>query len=301
MSVKFIIIFLVIGVMVVVSLAIYLILLSNKSAKNQMQGLLTNPVPRGMLKNQEDIDRIKKLTAVSKAVKPKEDLGVLLFKAGYYSAKDRANYQRKRLLCMLGAPPLMMMILGLTFDFQLVWLVVGLALGVVVGLTLPRSGLDKAIRLREEEVMYYLPLVIEEISISTSSGLEPSSCISQILQLVEQRKSYNAVTDMLNHVVRLVRSGMNLENALIEVGEASGKHDVKHAFMFLAQSIRHGGEMSKQLQDLADAVATTKQTQTEAKIAALPVKATFPLFLVFAGFFLMLMVSIFTRVMTVFD
>ena len=59
--------------------------------------------------------------------------------------------------------------------------------------------------------------------------------------------------------------------------------------------------MSKQLQDLADAVATAKQATVEAKIAALPVKATFPLFLVFAGFFLMLMVSIFTRVMTVFN
>lgn len=301
MSLKLTIILIVVVGIIVMSLAVYLLLISSKSAKDQMQGLLQTGIGRTGPRSKEDIDRIKRMTAVSKAVKEKEDLSTLLFKAGFYAAEDRANYQKKKIICLVGAPPLVMFIMAGLMGFEMIWIVLGLALGLIVGLTLPRSQLDKAIRLREQEVMYYLPLVIEEISISTSSGLEPGSCISHIIHLADQRSSHNAVTDMLTHVIRLVRSGMNLESALVEVGEASGKHDVKHAFMFLAQSIKHGGEMSKQLQDLADSVATNKQTEVEAKISALPVKATFPLFLVFAGFFLMLMVSIFTRVMNVFD
>jgi pilus assembly protein TadC len=92
-------------------------------------------------------------------------------------------------------------------------------------------------------------------------------------------------------------SGLSFQDALIEVGQASGVQEVKHCFNFLAQCAQHGGEISKQLQELANSVMNERQTQIEGKIAALPVKATGPLFLVFAGFFTLMLSGIFVKIL----
>ena len=59
-------------------------------------------------------------------------------------------------------------------------------------------------------------------------------------------------------------------------------------------------EVSKQLQELADAIMIQRQMRVEAKITALPVKATGPLATVFAGFFLLIIAGMFVRVMQAF-
>ena len=101
--------------------------------------------------------------------------------------------------------------------------------------------------------------------------------------------------EMLIHVEKLIRSGLNLEDALTEVGTAYGMPEVKHAFMFLGQCAKHGGELTKQLQELADAVSTQRQVRIEGKITALPVKATGPLTTVFVGFFLLILSGLLVR------
>jgi Flp pilus assembly protein TadB len=168
-------------------------------------------------------------------------------------------------------------------------------LGAVVGFTLPMSWLEKQVRRREEDIFYYLPLVIEQVSIGVSSALDVGPCISQIVAMAHERDSHNPVTEMFVHVEKLMRSGLNLEDSLQEVGDANGMTEVKHAFMFLAQCSRHGGEISKQLQELADSVMVQRQVQIEGKITALPVKATGPLAMVFAGFFALLFSGLLVR------
>ena len=64
--------------------------------------------------------------------------------------------------------------------------------------------------------------------------------------------------------------------------------------------LKHGGEISKQLMELADSVMMQRQVQIEAKITALPVKATGPLVCVFAGFFALLFAGLFVRLMSAF-
>ena len=174
-------------------------------------------------------------------------------------------------------------------------------LGLFIGVVAPYSNLDRRTRIRQEDTLYYLPLVIEQVSIGVSSALDVGPCVSHIVTMADERDSHNPVTEMLVHVEKLMRSGLNLEDAMIEVGESSGMNEVKHAFMFLAQCAKHGGEISKQLQELADSVMVQRQTQVEGKITALPVKATGPLATVFAGFFSLLFAGLIVRLMSAFN
>jgi Flp pilus assembly protein TadB len=169
--------------------------------------------------------------------------------------------------------------------------------GLFVGWALPVSMLEKKIRARQEEVMYFLPLVIEQISIGVSSSLDIGPCLSMVTEMATTRDCHNPVTEMFLHVEKLMKSGLSMDESLIEVGEANGSAEIKHAFLFLAQCSKHGGEISKQLQELADSVMIQRQMFVEAKIATLPVKATGPLAAVFAGFFALLFAGLLVRIM----
>ena len=75
---------------------------------------------------------------------------------------------------------------------------------------------------------------------------------------------------------------------------------MKHAFMSLAQVARHGGDISSQLQELADAVSKQRETMIEEQIKKLEVKASMPVALVFGGFMISLIGALFIRMMDAF-
>ena len=246
-----------------------------------------------------DVETLKRQTKRKEQKSKAEDVPRKLFRAGYFSNEDRSWFQKFRLISFVSAStvfPISLYSLAVAPSLMMI----GIVLGVLIGYALPMSWLEKQIRRREDEIMYYLPLVIEQVSIGVSSALDVGPCIAQIVSMATERDSHNPVTEMFVHVEKLIRSGLNLEDSLVEVGEANGMQEVKHAFMFLAQCSRHGGELSKQLQELADSVMTQRQVQIEGKIAALPVKATGPLATVFAGFFALLFAGLLVRLLSAF-
>jgi len=253
----------------------------------------------GSANNPKTALALKERTGRSGTVKKSETLEGKLFKAGIYSKAERDKFYGSRFIY---APIFGLVAASIGF-FALGRPSLGVmlgALGLFGGFVFPYSRLDKRIRLREEETLYYLPLVIEQVSIGVSSALDVGPCLAQIVKMADERDCHNPVTEMLIHVQRLMKSGLNLEDSLCEVGETNGMSEVKHAFMFLGQCAKHGGEISKQLQELADSVMTQRQTQVEARIIKLPVKATGPLATVFAGFFALLFAGLFVRLFTAF-
>jgi|GEM_PF-631813 len=279
---------------------------SDSTRNTQMQVLLGSKLPAkrdeeaglGQGKSEVDVEWIKKTTArTSRSGKGKKTgLASRLFQAGIYVQRERDRFRILQICSLLLSP----LVIGATAYFfmpnNLLMILICLALGFVVGVALPDAYLSRAIEKRHEEVMYFLPLVVEQISIGVSSALDIGPCVSQVVQMAGDRDCHNPVTEMLVHVERLMHSGLNLEDSLLEVGVASGQSEVKHAFMFLAQCAKHGGEISRQLQELSDAIMIQKQVLTEARIAKLPVMATLPLAMVFAGFFLILLSGLGARV-----
>lgn len=218
------------------------------------------------------------------------------FQAGIYTELDKREYRKfafvSPVVCLFLA-----LIVLVAINASIGMLLGGSVLGLLIGVTIPKSYLERKIRARQEDILKQLPIVIEQVSIGVSSSLDLWPCISHILEMARQRDKFNPTIELFMHTERLIMSGLSFQDALMEVGQASGMQEIKHCFSFLAQCAQHGGEISKQLQELANSVMTERQTQIEGQISALPVKATGPLFFVFAGFFTLMLSGIFVKIL----
>jgi pilus assembly protein TadC len=249
-----------------------------------------------------ELNRLKEASRSSVVVTQKQSLQDLFFRAGIFSPELQKYFKFARILL----PALLAVTaaaLGYTISVPSYapWTAIGcMLLGAALGLQLPITYLNRVIEHRNEDIMYYLPLVVDQIVIGVSASLDIAPCIKNVVALAEERDAHNAVTELLRYVEQYVKSGASLEEALTEVGSLSGQTELKHTFMSLSQVAKHGGEISRQLQELATAVALQRETKVEARIKKLELEATGPVGLVFLSFLGVLLVGIATQVMEVF-
>jgi len=238
---------------------------------------------------QSDFELIKEQTKQAASKKQALTVEEKLFRAGILDVKLKNSFHRLRFFA-----PLAGAILGTIAGFLYgtgMFPLVSLVLGVLIGLQIPVSILERRTESRYEEIIFYLPLVIEQIAIGVSSSLDVGPCIARVVQMADERDSHNVVTELLRMVQFQVKSGVSLEEALTEIGVRTGQTELKHAFLALAQVAKHGGEITRQLNELADAVANQRAMQIEAKIKKLELAATGPVALVFLGFLAILLIG----------
>ena len=143
-------------------------------------------------------------------------------------------------------------------------------------------------------------MVIEQIAIGVSSSLDIGPCLQRIIKMADERDTHNVVTELIQHAEQYIRSGVSLEEALTEIGIKSGHTELKHSFMALGQVAKHGGEITHQLHELANAVSTQRETMIEARIKKLELKATGPVAFVFLGFMITLMAGLMIKIKDMF-
>ncbi|MEY4667776.1 MAG: hypothetical protein RL518_475 [Pseudomonadota bacterium] len=148
----------------------------------------------------------------------------------------------------------------------------GVGVGLVVALQIPTSILRRAKERRDEEIIFYLPLVIDQLVIGVSSSLDIGPCMKWILEMADDRDSHNAVSELLRYAQHYMRSGVALEEALLEVGRLSGHAELKHVLMSLARVTKHGGDITRQLQELASAVTAQREARIDGKVKNLSSK-----------------------------
>lgn len=231
--------------------------------------------------------RIAKKQGITKKKAP--TLEERMFQAGLFSEEQRKDFRRLQVVMptafgLLGAG------YGTVSNDPLNIILYGV-IGGMFGMYVPLKRLEGWIKSRQEEIMFYLPLVIEQISIGVSSSLDIGPCLARVVQMADERDSHNPVTELLRFAQSYIKSGVSLQDALNEVGRQSGSNEVKHAFKALAQVARYGGEISKQLQDLSESVSSERETKVEEKIKKLELAATGPVALVFAGFLFILLIG----------
>lgn len=221
------------------------------------------------------------------AKKPPLTFDERMFQAGIITPQQIKDFKRLQKLCPIvigGFSSLLMLQLG-----DPILTIAGIILGFVAGARVPSFILDKKIRQRDQEIMYYLPLVIEQIAIGVSSSLDTGPCVRMVVSMADERDSHNVVTELLKLVNHYTRQGVSMEEALTEIGKRAGHTELKHAFMSLAQVSKHGGEVTRQLQELANSVSMQREAKIEGIIKTLELKATPPVALVFFAFMILLM------------
>lgn len=248
---------------------------------------------------EKDIGRLKAQAKKRFKAKAQFTLEEKLFQAGIYTPEDKREFQRLRLLAPIFTCPLLGIPMWMFTGPQLG--LMGIVLGLLAGLQLPFTILDRKIQHRTEEILYFLPLVIEQIAIGVSSSLDIGPCLQRIVSLADERDTHNVVTELIRYALIYIKSGVSFEDAMTETGKATGQTELKHAFMFLSQVAKHGGEISRQLQELADSVSRQREAHIEERINKLELSATFPLTMVFAGFLIILLIGLGSQFSRVFE
>ena len=287
------------------SLAFFLYSLSARN-KQSYRNLMVSPGARGtnarlrsMIEEDETGEALDKVsTQLKKKISKKATptLEERMFRAGMFTDQQKNDYARLRIVA-----PVVSVIGGLGLG-----LVVGggdiiflcAICGGIFGAYRPLRILDRREKNRTDEILYYLPLVIEQVSIGVSSSLDVGPCVQRIVQMADERDTHNPVTELLRYAQFYVKSGASFEEALNEVGRLSGSHELKHALMALAQVAKFGGEISRQLQELADSVSAQREARVEEKIKKLELAATPPVALVFFGYLVILLVGFGLQIIT---
>jgi Flp pilus assembly protein TadB len=235
---------------------------------------------------QEREQRVRDFSKKQRKRRAEPTIEERLFIAGKITPSERSDFHRKRKLAPLvfGGVGL---VIGILSGNPSLILFIGI-IGVILGFYIPLYMLTAWEKKQHEELSYYLPLVIEQVAIGVSSSLDVGPCLSKIVEMSDDRASHNAVTRLIKHSLMLVKSGLSLEEALGEVGKASGHPELKHTTLALSQVAKYGGEISKQLQDLADSVATQREARIDATIRKLELKATGPVALVFVAYMMLI-------------
>lgn len=240
----------------------------------------------------EEYERLKKIQRRNMQKKknqvvPKDEL---YFHAGIFSPKEKQEFDLLTKLLPVACTPAFAFIMW-TLSGTTMITVLGAIIGLLIGLKAPTSILERKIARRSDDIMFYLPLVIEQIAIGVSSSLDIGPCLQRVVQMADERDSHNVVTELIRHAEYHIKSGISLEEALTEIGTKSGHNELKHSFIALSQVAKHGGEISKQLQELSEAVSGQRETKIEEKIKKLELEATGPVALVFMGFILILLIG----------
>lgn len=172
------------------------------------------------------------------------------------------------------------------FSFGPVALSLGSAILIVS--TIIKARTNRQVANLDRELELNLPIVLERLVMAVQSGLDITSAV----QIVGSGKlgtgdnsnvPNDAVSKLLRKVTALTESGAKFEDSLEASVKDCRSTSVRHAFMHLAVAHRDGGELSMPLRELSDAVNQRYESIIEEEIAKMPVKATMPLVLTFAG------------------
>lgn len=235
----------------------------------------------------ELMSRLAARKAASKRANP--TIEERMFQAGIFSTEQRRDFRRLQIV-MPAALGLLGATLGI-FTGDPLNIILYATVGGMLGTYIPLWRLDRWTKRRQDDIGFYLPLVIEQIAIGVSSSLDIGPCLARVVQMADERDAHNPVTELLRFAQSYIKSGVSLQDALNEVGRQSGNNEVKHSFKALAQVARYGGEISKQLQDLSESVSAERETKVDEKIKKLELVATVPVTLVFAGFLIILLLG----------
>jgi Flp pilus assembly protein TadB len=208
----------------------------------------------------------------------------MLVRAGVFSPEERLKYERIRLWGPLIAGLFGLIVVHSLVGFSGPLSILFPAVFVLAGVRAHVLMLESRQKVLQQEVLFYLPIVIEQMVIGVSSSLDIGPCIQKIVDMAFDRDKSNPVVDLLDRVLTRVRAGHSLDESLTEIAERIHIADLKHVFGAIAQVSRHGGEVTKQLQELADAVTTQREVQVESAIKKLELKATGPVAIAFIAF-----------------
>lgn len=160
-----------------------------------------------------------------------------------------------------------------------------------IGVFYTSSMKKKYIDTYQYRINFYLPLIMERLVMAVQAGQDVLPAIGIIVDVEKSGKKLDPICELLSKVKRLTESGLSFEKSLHQVAESVDSGSLRHAFIHLALAYKDGGELILPLRELSDSTQIFYQETIEEEIAKMPVKATMPLLLTFAGLIICFLTS----------
>ncbi|MCB0329436.1 MAG: type II secretion system F family protein [Bdellovibrionales bacterium] len=223
------------------------------------------------------------------------------FQAGFFRREDRIRFEQK----LKRRPVIVALILGsiiFLFTRNPLFAVMGFSGGLCGTFLLGRRALYNRKKRFLYDIDFYLPVVMERLVMTAQAGLDVFSGIRVIGELARNDEELlgeplDPVTALLERVHHLNERGVSFEEALSQVADKIESPALRHSFIHLAVAQKEGGELVGPLRELSDSTQAYFQETIEEQIAKLPVKATLPLLVTFAGLVIFFMTSPMMQVM----
>ena len=187
--------------------------------------------------------------------------------------------------------------LGKTIITSFISGVIGSACGVIICEQIKRQSKIT----NKKQIEYYLPLVMERIIMAVDAGLDILPAVKTVVAIERKQRNFlqkqsimisiDPVSEALSKVSERAEKGQQFEEALQDVAKLYNVPSLHNAFLHLGVAQKEGGELIGPLRELSDATQSQYQDYVEEELAKLPVKATAPLVLTFAGLILFFLSS----------
>ena len=236
------------------------------------------------LRPDEEIKQVRKFNTAKQEVKSKPDwFYVLVFVMGAVAA----------ILCLFihGAANT-----GKIFF----WFLEGIGAGYITANILLRKK-DPTVNSKPDKIKpltvdFYLPLIMERLVMAVSAGLDLLPAMKVVVELSEKDEKMDPVTGYIKKVANMTEAGMPLSQSLKLMVNEVTSIPARHAFLHMSVAYEEGGGLLSSLRELSDSTQLAYQETIEEEIAKLPVKATVPLMLTFAGLIIFFLAYPFTQI-----
>ncbi|HKB34173.1 MAG TPA: type II secretion system F family protein [Candidatus Dormibacteraeota bacterium] len=155
---------------------------------------------------------------------------------------------------------------------NVVYLVISLAAGAVLGFYLPVLWLKQKVDARRSEIQKGLPDAMDLLVIAVDAGLGFDAALARVTD-----KYKNALSDEFAKVLREVSLGRPRLEAMDEMGRSSGVEDLHNFIQAIIQSEQFGTGIGKILRIQADEMRRKRRQRAQEKAAQATLKMMLPM------------------------
>lgn len=187
-------------------------------------------------------------------------------------------------LLLTVVPPLLVLLIIPFVRLPPMVAVLLLIIPAILGYLLPRFWLERAIKLRTQQLRRGLPDALDLLVVCSEAGLGLGAAIQRVARDLEV--SHPELADELHLFGMQTRAGMDNKTALRDLEERTGVEDIRGLVTTLLQSMRFGTSIAMTLRLFAVELRDKRTQEAEEKAAKVSTKMLFPLiFCVFPSFF----------------
>ena len=155
---------------------------------------------------------------------------------------------------------------------NVVYLVISLAAGAILGFYLPVLWLKQKVDARRSEIQKGLPDAMDLLVIAVDAGLGFDAALARVTD-----KYKNALSDEFAKVLREVSLGRPRLEAMDEMGRSSGVEDLHNFIQAIIQSEQFGTGIGKILRIQADEMRRKRRQRAQEKAAQATLKMMLPM------------------------